>query len=76
VIFVSGYGLRALYAALKPTYLVPAAGAARTKRTVWLSALAFSFLNPHAILDTMILIGSIGSQQPQDYLSGIYARRG
>lgn len=34
-----------------------------TKRTVLL-LLALSFLNPHVYLDTVILLGSIASQQP------------
>jgi L-lysine exporter family protein LysE/ArgO len=28
-----------------------------------LAGLAFSFLNPHSLLDTVVLVGSIGAQQ-------------
>ena len=35
------------------------------KKTIY-SALAFSFLNPHVYLDTVVLVGSLGAQYPLD----------
>ncbi|MGF1560861.1 MAG: LysE/ArgO family amino acid transporter [Geminicoccaceae bacterium] len=61
--FLIVYAVYALRAALEPGRLVvdtaqpagPANGAVRT-------ALAFSLLNPHVYLDTVVLVGSIGGQ--------------
>ena len=36
----------------------------RSLRAVLLSALAVTLLNPHVYLDTVLLVGSIGAQQP------------
>ena len=46
--------------------------AARSLRTVLLSALAVTLLNPHVYLDTVLLIGSLGAQQsvPGAYVMG------
>jgi L-lysine exporter family protein LysE/ArgO len=46
--------------------------AARSLRTVLLSALAVTLLNPHVYLDTVLLIGSLGAQQsvPGAYVIG------
>jgi L-lysine exporter family protein LysE/ArgO len=63
-IFVTWYGLRALLSALKHSGMTPTGKAIQTPKAIILTALAFSFLNPHAILDTVILVGSIGAQQP------------
>lgn len=38
--------------------------AASDKKTVIAAMLAFSLLNPHVYLDTVVLLGSIGGQQP------------
>ncbi|QAX82208.1 LysE/ArgO family amino acid transporter [Candidatus Pseudomonas adelgestsugas] len=45
---------------------------ARSLRTVLLSALAVTLLNPHVYLDTVLLIGSLGAQQtePGAYVAG------
>ncbi|MCR8720869.1 LysE family transporter, partial [Pseudomonas syringae] len=44
----------------------------RSRRTVLLSALAVTLLNPHVYLDTVLLIGSLGAQQsvPGAYVAG------
>lgn len=66
-VFVGCYGLRALRFALRPSGLIARGLATQTGKAVFLSALGFSFLNPHALLDTVVLVGSIGSQQPRAY---------
>lgn len=38
----------------------------RTLKSAILTALAFSLLNPHALLDTVVLLGSISGQHPWD----------
>lgn len=64
-IFVFWYGSRALKNALHPGIISadPADHGLATPRAVILAGLAFSLLNPHAILDTVVLVGSIGAQQ-------------
>lgn len=62
--FLLWYGLRAARSALGPTALVAVDGAAvPDRRAVIVAMLAFSLLNPHVYLDTVILLGSIGGQQ-------------
>ena len=62
--FLFWYGLRAARSALNPSAM--AAGENNTapdRRTVIAAMLAFSLLNPHVYLDTVVLLGSIGGQQ-------------
>lgn len=63
-LFLGFYGLRALKAAIEGQYLdlakgVPVAG---STLTIALTALAFTYLNPHVYLDTVVLLGSIAGQ--------------
>ncbi|MDC8756329.1 LysE/ArgO family amino acid transporter [Janthinobacterium fluminis] len=63
-LFLVGYGMRAARAAWRPA--PPAAAAAQPPAShlaVATAAFAFSLLNPHVYLDTVILLGSIGGQQ-------------
>ena len=67
IIFLFVYGVISLKSSLNPKCLengkqqeLPSA-----KKTVFL-LLALSLLNPHVYLDTVILLGSIASQQPPD----------
>lgn len=63
--FLFWYGLKAAYAACHPASLVIAENnAAPDRRAVITTMLAFSLLNPHVYLDTVVLLGSIGGQQP------------
>ena len=66
MVFLTAYGLMALKRALRPGTLQAAAvSAAPTPlRTVLLQALGFTLLNPHVYLDTVLLLGSLGAQQP------------
>lgn len=65
VVFLGWYGLRAARSALRPNALVlNEAASAPNRRAVIFTMLAFSLLNPHVYLDTVILLGSIGGQQP------------
>lgn len=65
VLFLSVYGWKAFDRFLRPPVATiqeagttPAAPAPLTRRQAVLSALAFSWLNPHAWLDTAVLIGT------------------
>jgi L-lysine exporter family protein LysE/ArgO len=64
--FLTAYGVQALRRARAPQALTAATGDARMGRTTAVAqAAAFTLLNPHVYLDTVLLVGSIGAQQPQ-----------
>lgn len=62
--FLGWYGWRAARSALQPGSMQAGdeTGVA-DRRTVVAAMLAFSLLNPHVYLDTVVLLGSIGGQQ-------------
>jgi L-lysine exporter family protein LysE/ArgO len=63
--FLAVYGWRAWHRALRPQALQAAEGGAGLSRAAALAqAAAFTLLNPHVYLDTVLLVGSIGAQQP------------
>ena len=65
--FLAIYGWQALRRALQSHHLLPADGGAIISRGAALAqAAAFTLLNPHVYLDTVLLVGSIGAQQPAD----------
>jgi len=68
VLFLALYGLRAARRAWRPAGngLDASGGAPQTRRAAMLQAAAFSWLNPHAWLDTTVLLGSIAQAQPAD----------
>ncbi|HFB98665.1 MAG TPA: amino acid transporter, partial [Bryobacterales bacterium] len=59
--FLAVYGLLALRRALHPGILRPAGEEMPLKRAI-LTVLAFTFLNPHVYLDTVVLIGALSTQ--------------
>ncbi|WP_373988831.1 LysE/ArgO family amino acid transporter [Duganella sp. BuS-21] len=62
--FLFWYGLRAAGSALNPSAMVAEQNNVAPDRGAVISAmLAFSLLNPHVYLDTVVLLGSIGGQQ-------------
>lgn len=63
--FLFAYGLRSAWAALTSTETLTAGDAPRTSRKrALLTCLAITWLNPHVYLDTMLLIGSVGTHYP------------
>ena len=62
--FLSLYALQALRRALSPQVMNAGEQPKRSHRAVLLSTLAVTLLNPHVYLDTMVLIGSVGAQNP------------
>lgn len=63
--FLIGYGVLALRRARDPRPLRPADGTQGLGRAAAVAqAAAFTLLNPHVYLDTVLLVGSIGAQQP------------
>jgi L-lysine exporter family protein LysE/ArgO len=62
--FLFWYGVRAARSAFKPSAMNSIDGTtAGNRRSVIAAMLAFSLLNPHVYLDTVVLLGSIGGQQ-------------
>ncbi|MFZ6775784.1 LysE/ArgO family amino acid transporter [Undibacterium sp. Ji83W] len=65
--FLIWYGLRSLRAAASQQVLVAEAGALNlTAGKAALAVLGATLLNPHTYLDTVVLLGAIGGQQPGD----------
>jgi L-lysine exporter family protein LysE/ArgO len=65
-LFLLWYGLRALRRAFNPQALAGSGGRHATLRSAVAQAAAFTFLNPHVYLDTVLLMGSIGARQSAD----------
>jgi L-lysine exporter family protein LysE/ArgO len=65
-LFLLWYGLRALGRAFQPQSLRMADSTRVSLRGAVAQAAAFTFLNPHVYLDTVLLMGSIGGRQPPD----------
>jgi L-lysine exporter family protein LysE/ArgO len=62
VVYLSLFALRSFWRALRPEVLLPSAAQKPTRKAVVSTTLAFTFLNPHVYLDTVLLLGSIGNQ--------------
>ncbi len=66
IVFLTWYGLMSFKRAVKGTASAEVSGKGngltRSKRSVLLGALAVTLLNPHAYLDAMVILGSIGNQ--------------
>jgi L-lysine exporter family protein LysE/ArgO len=64
--FLAVYGCRALRRARQVHRLEASeAGSASTLSAAMAQAAAFTLLNPHVYLDTVLLVGSIGARQPE-----------
>jgi L-lysine exporter family protein LysE/ArgO len=59
--FLLGYGVIAAHRAVRGGHLEAAADRRLSARAVLATALAFTWLNPHVYLDTVLLVGSIAS---------------
>ena len=65
--FLVWYGIRALQRAFLPQSLRAAAGnEPLSLANAMAQAAGFTLLNPHVYLDTVLLMGSIGTRQPPD----------
>jgi len=63
--FLAWYGIAALRRSTMPSAMTVAASAREaTLSRVLMTAAAFTFLNPHVYLDTVLLMGAAGSAQP------------
>ena len=64
VAFLTFYGIKALLRALNPTILREASETGANLFTALATCAAFTFLNPHVYLDTVVLVGSIANSRP------------
>jgi L-lysine exporter family protein LysE/ArgO len=63
--FLLAYGLASARRACKPEPLVLEAGSRLPLGVAMATCLAFTFLNPHVYLDTVILLGALASQREE-----------
>ncbi|MEV0328470.1 LysE/ArgO family amino acid transporter [Micromonospora echinospora] len=71
--FLLCYAALAARRALRPGRLVPTARPPATLRATVLACLAFTWLNPHVYLDTVLLVGGIAQQHEHRWLFGVGA---
>lgn len=72
-LFLAAYGMRALWKALRPGALDAGAAAAPLSLAAALAqCAAFTLLNPHVYLDTVLLVGSVGAQQQPGALRALF----
>jgi L-lysine exporter family protein LysE/ArgO len=60
--FLLGYAILAARRAIRPGALTPADRPPATLRATMLTCLAFTYLNPHVYLDTVLLLGAVAQQ--------------
>jgi L-lysine exporter family protein LysE/ArgO len=65
-LFLFTYAAIAARRAFNPSVLSPADHAPAALRSVVLTCLGFTFLNPHVYLDTVVLLGSLANQRGPD----------
>jgi L-lysine exporter family protein LysE/ArgO len=67
--FLTLYGLKSFYTALRTNHALTEEGASTTSALqVALTCLAFTWLNPHVYLDTVVLLGAISIQYAEQQL--------
>lgn len=68
--FLAVYGALAVRRALRPGQLDVSSGQAGSLRAAVLTCLAFTWLNPHVYLDTVVFLGSVASTHGQQWALG------
>jgi L-lysine exporter family protein LysE/ArgO len=68
--FLLGYAVLAARRAVRPGALTPLDRPPATLRATLLACLAFTYLNPHVYLDTVVLIGTVAHQDPNRWVFG------
>ena len=64
--FLLGYAVVAARRAIRPGAMSPADHAPAALRSVVLTCLGFTYLNPHVYLDTVVLLGALANQRGTD----------
>jgi L-lysine exporter family protein LysE/ArgO len=62
VVYLVGYALHSFWRATRPEVLLPSETEPPSLKLVVTTMLAFTFLNPHVYLDTVLLIGTLANQ--------------
>ncbi|WP_447725817.1 LysE/ArgO family amino acid transporter [Sphingomonas koreensis] len=65
-LFLCWYGIKALQRMMNPDAMTVVAGSGLSLQRAIGATAAFTFLNPHVYLDTVLLMGAAGSAQPDD----------
>lgn len=75
ILFLTYYGLKSCMNLVqgRSVELVMADGSLASRKTVILGALGVSFLNPHAVLDGVVLIGGLSAQYEMAWERGLFA---
>jgi L-lysine exporter family protein LysE/ArgO len=68
--FLLGYAVLAARRAARPGTLTPLDRPPATLRATLAACLAFTFLNPHVYLDTVVLLGAVAHQDPNRWVFG------
>jgi len=68
--FLLGYAVLAARRALRPASLTPLDRPPATLGATLLACLAFTFLNPHVYLDTVVLLGTVAHHDPNPWAFG------
>lgn len=63
VIYLVGFAIQSFRSAMKPQGLRAAGEGGGSRRSVMLTTLALTWLNPHVYLDTVIMLGNLANQQ-------------
>lgn len=66
VVYLLGYAAVSFWRARRTEVLLPADASPQSFATVAATMAAFTFLNPHVYLDTVLLLGSLGNQYGSD----------
>jgi L-lysine exporter family protein LysE/ArgO len=64
--FLLGYAVLAAKRAWRPSSGLSAAGQTTSLGATLSAAFAFTYLNPHVYLDTVVLLGGLGARQPPE----------
>jgi L-lysine exporter family protein LysE/ArgO len=71
--FLLGYALLAAKRAWRPAAGLEAAGTTSSLGATLSAAFAFTYLNPHVYLDTVVLLGGLGARQPPELRAAFVA---
>jgi L-lysine exporter family protein LysE/ArgO len=69
-VFLLGYAVLAARRAIRPGTLIPTDRPPASLRATILTCLAFTYLNPHVYLDTVLLLGTVAGQHPHRWVFG------
>lgn len=74
--FLLGYAALAARRAWRPSAGLEASGASTSLGATLSAAFAFTYLNPHVYLDTVVLLGGLGARQPPELRAAFAAGAG